>query len=54
MTHLFGPVNSRRLGRSPGLDLVPPKTGTATRIYHCLARGGDEAKALTHLNSQAK
>ncbi len=33
MTYLFGPVNSRRLGRSLGLDLVPPKTCTYDCIY---------------------
>jgi len=26
MTYIFGPVPSRRLGRSLGVDLVPPKT----------------------------
>jgi wyosine [tRNA(Phe)-imidazoG37] synthetase (radical SAM superfamily) len=54
MGYLFGAVNSRRLGRSLGLDLVPTKICTATRIYRGLAREGDEAKALTLLNSQAK
>lgn len=33
MTHLFGPVPSRRLGRSLGVDLVPPKTCTYDCIY---------------------
>jgi wyosine [tRNA(Phe)-imidazoG37] synthetase (radical SAM superfamily) len=32
MAHLFGPVPSRRLGRSLGVDLIPPKTCT----YDCL------------------
>lgn len=32
MSFLFGPVNSRRLGRSLGVDLVPHKTCT----YNCL------------------
>jgi wyosine [tRNA(Phe)-imidazoG37] synthetase (radical SAM superfamily) len=32
MTHLFGPVPSRRLGRSLGVDLIPPKTCP----YHCI------------------
>jgi wyosine [tRNA(Phe)-imidazoG37] synthetase (radical SAM superfamily) len=32
MPHLFGPVPSRRLGRSLGVDLVPPKTCP----YHCI------------------
>ncbi|OQA03251.1 MAG: molybdenum cofactor biosynthesis protein A [Planctomycetes bacterium ADurb.Bin401] len=30
--HIFGPVPSRRLGRSLGIDLIPPKTCT----YDCL------------------
>jgi wyosine [tRNA(Phe)-imidazoG37] synthetase (radical SAM superfamily) len=33
MTHLFGPVNSRRLGLSLGVDLLPPKTCTFDCIY---------------------
>ncbi len=32
MAHLFGPVPSRRLGRSLGVDLIPPKTCP----YDCL------------------
>jgi len=32
MTHIFGPVPSRRLGLSLGVDLIPPKTCT----YDCL------------------
>jgi wyosine [tRNA(Phe)-imidazoG37] synthetase (radical SAM superfamily) len=32
MGHLFGPVPSRRLGRSLGVDLIPPKTCP----YHCI------------------
>ena len=32
MSHLFGPVPSRRLGLSLGVDLIPPKTCT----YDCL------------------
>ena len=32
MAHLFGPVPSRRLGRSLGVDLIPPKTCP----YHCI------------------
>src|SRR3989338_4582504 len=30
--HIFGPVQSRRLGRSLGIDLIPHKTCT----YDCL------------------
>jgi wyosine [tRNA(Phe)-imidazoG37] synthetase (radical SAM superfamily) len=33
MAHLFGPVPSRRLGRSLGVDLVPPKTCPYDCIY---------------------
>lgn len=33
MKHLFGPVPSRRLGMSLGVDLVPPKTCTFDCIY---------------------
>jgi wyosine [tRNA(Phe)-imidazoG37] synthetase (radical SAM superfamily) len=33
MSHLFGPVPSRRLGRSLGVDLVPPKTCTFDCLY---------------------
>ena len=33
MSHLFGPVNSRRLGRSLGADLVPRKTCPFDCIY---------------------
>jgi wyosine [tRNA(Phe)-imidazoG37] synthetase (radical SAM superfamily) len=33
MKYLFGPVNSRRLGRSLGIDLVPYKTCTLSCIY---------------------
>ncbi|HNW92837.1 MAG TPA: radical SAM protein [bacterium] len=31
--YLFGPVNSRRLGRSLGVDLVPPKVCTLDCVY---------------------
>jgi wyosine [tRNA(Phe)-imidazoG37] synthetase (radical SAM superfamily) len=33
MAHLFGPVPSRRLGRSLGVDLIPPKTCPYDCIY---------------------
>ncbi|HPI22735.1 MAG TPA: hypothetical protein PLE73_06025, partial [Spirochaetota bacterium] len=33
MKYLFGPVNSRRLGRSLGVDLVPIKTCSLNCIY---------------------
>ncbi|MEA3347430.1 MAG: hypothetical protein U9Q39_00060, partial [Pseudomonadota bacterium] len=32
-THIFGPVPSRRLGLSLGIDLVPFKTCTLDCIY---------------------
>lgn len=37
-THLFGPVPSRRLGRSLGVDLVPLKTCTFDCVYCQLGR----------------
>ena len=33
MKYLFGPVNSRRLGLSLGVDLLPYKTCTLNCIY---------------------
>ena len=33
MSHLFGPVPSRRLGLSLGVDLIPPKTCTFDCLY---------------------
>lgn len=33
MKYLFGPVNSRRLGLSQGIDLLPPKICTFNCIY---------------------
>ena len=33
MKHLFGPVFSRRLGLSQGIDLLPPKTCNFNCIY---------------------
>jgi wyosine [tRNA(Phe)-imidazoG37] synthetase (radical SAM superfamily) len=33
MAHLFGPVPSRRLGRSLGVDLIPPKTCPYDCVY---------------------
>ncbi|MBL7134768.1 MAG: radical SAM protein [Phycisphaerae bacterium] len=38
MSHVFGPVPSRRLGRSLGVDLVPLKTCTYDCIYCQLGR----------------
>lgn len=45
--HLFGPVPSRRLGRSLGIDLVPYKTCSLDCIY-C------ECGPTTHLTSHRK
>ena len=36
--HLFGPVPSRRLGRSLGVDLVPPKTCCQNCVFCQLGR----------------
>ncbi|MHC5160219.1 MAG: radical SAM protein, partial [Planctomycetota bacterium] len=33
LRYLFGPVPSRRLGRSLGVDIVPMKTCTQNCIY---------------------
>lgn len=41
MSHLFGPVNSRRLGLSLGVDLIPPKTCTYDCIYCEVGRTTD-------------
>ncbi len=38
MSHVFGPVPSRRLGRSLGVDIVPLKTCTYDCIYCQLGR----------------
>ena len=38
MSHLFGPVPSRRLGRSLGLDVTPYKTCTFDCVYCQLGR----------------
>jgi len=43
--HIFGPVSSRRLGRSLGIDLVPFKTCTYNCVY-C------ECGATTHLTTR--
>jgi wyosine [tRNA(Phe)-imidazoG37] synthetase (radical SAM superfamily) len=41
MSHLFGPVPSRRLGLSLGVDLVPPKTCTFDCLYCEVGRTTD-------------
>lgn len=43
MNHIFGPVPSRRLGRSLGIDVIPAKTCSFDCIY-C------ESGATTHLS----
>jgi len=45
--HIFGPVHSRRLGRSLGIDLLPFKTCTYNCVY-C------ECGPTTHHSSQRK
>lgn len=40
-SHAFGPVPSRRLGRSLGVDLVPPKTCSFDCVYCQLGRTTD-------------
>ncbi len=47
MSFLFGPVNSRRLGRSLGVDLIPHKTCTFDCLY-C------EVGATTHLTTERR
>ncbi len=38
MVYVFGPVPSRRLGRSLGVDLIPPKTCTLNCVYCQIGR----------------
>lgn len=45
--YIFGPINSRRLGRSLGIDMVPLKTCPLDCVY-C------EAKATTNLTMERK
>lgn len=52
MTYLFGPVPSRRLGRSLGVDLIPRKTCPYDCIY-CEV-GPTTCKTLTRLDYQAE
>lgn len=42
MTHVFGPVPSRRLGLSLGVDLIPPKTCTFDCLYCQVGRTTDK------------
>ncbi|MFI5331577.1 MAG: radical SAM protein [Desulfobaccales bacterium] len=51
MSHLFGPVPSRRLGRSLGVDLVPRKTCPYDCIY-CEV-GPTTRQTITRLDYQA-
>lgn len=41
--HIFGPVPSRRLGRSLGIDLIPPKTCTYDCLYCQVGRTTEKA-----------
>ncbi len=52
MIYLFGPVPSRRLGRSLGVDLIPRKTCPYDCIY-CEV-GPTTCKTLTRLDYQAE
>ncbi len=52
MSHLFGPVPSRRLGRSLGVDLVPRKTCPFDCIY-CEV-GPTTNQTITRLDYQAE
>ncbi|WP_316977170.1 radical SAM protein [Shumkonia mesophila] len=45
MSHVFGPVPSRRLGRSLGIDLVPHKTCSFDCIYCQVGRTTDKTLA---------
>ena len=47
MSHVFGPVPSRRLGRSLGVDVVPFKTCTYDCIYCQLGRTTCKTAELT-------
>ena len=46
MRHVYGPVPSRRLGRSLGIDPVPPKTCNWNCVYCQLGRTTREAALL--------
>jgi wyosine [tRNA(Phe)-imidazoG37] synthetase (radical SAM superfamily) len=52
MSHLFGPVPSRRLGRSLGVDLIPRKTCPFDCIYCEVGRTTD--KTVARLDYQAE
>jgi wyosine [tRNA(Phe)-imidazoG37] synthetase (radical SAM superfamily) len=49
--HVYGPVPSRRLGRSLGVDLVPFKTCTYDCIYCQLGRTTDSTVVQQHYTS---
>ena len=53
MKHLFGPVPSRRLGRSLGIDLVPYKVCSFDCIYCQLGRTTEKTiKRKTYVNAE--
>ena len=53
MSHLFGPVPSRRLGRSLGVDLIPRKTCPFDCIYCEVGRTTDKTVARQEYREEA-
>ncbi len=49
--HIYGPVPSRRLGRSLGIDLVPFKTGTESEVKKIAALVKRIGPARTQINT---
>ena len=41
MKHVFGPVSSKRLGQSLGVDVLPPKSCTWNCVYCQLGKAGE-------------
>jgi wyosine [tRNA(Phe)-imidazoG37] synthetase (radical SAM superfamily) len=50
---VYGPVPSRRLGRSLGVDLVPFKTCSYDCMYCWLGRGGVPVRRCSGVDSEA-
>ena len=44
MKHVFGPVSSKRLGQSLGVDVLPPKSCTWNCVYCQLGKTGEYVK----------
>jgi wyosine [tRNA(Phe)-imidazoG37] synthetase (radical SAM superfamily) len=53
MGHLFGPVPSRRLGRSLGVDLIPPKTCPYDCLYCEVGRTTRKTLARREYDTEA-